>query len=112
MSVDNEDWIEDNFNYCDLTSLKFFQIFNSISPSNFRSLKNKTYKLSVVISMLNFLTVIRLSETWLKANEQIENLSYYNFKASPRITGPEGRVGAYIRTIMFVFKLRSNFVMV
>ena len=89
--------IEGDCNYCDLTSLNSFNISDSITHLNIRSLRNKSDELNSIISMLHFPNVIYISETWLEINEHIENLNNYFFISAPRINRNGGGVGAYIR---------------
>ena len=58
--------------------------------------------------MLHFPNVIFISETWLKINEQIENLTIYFFISAPRINGNGGGVGVYIRNdLIFQINFKS-----
>ena len=98
MSDENEDIIEGYCNYCNLTSSNTFKFSNSVTHLNIKSLRNKSDELNSFISMLHFPNGICISETWLKINEQIENLNNYFFISAPRIKGNGGGVGAYIRT--------------
>ena len=89
---------------------KILTISNFITHLNVRSLGNKTDKMSIIILILNFPTVICLSEIWLKANEQIEEVPNYIFISTPWITGAGDGVDTYIRKNVY-FQISSNLVM-